>query len=100
MQTKKFQRKKEDFICERCGQKVEGSGYTNHCPKCLWSKHVDINPGDRQLSCRGMMEPMGVELKKGEYVIVHKCVRCGFEKKNKAAKDDDFDVLIKLSKKI
>lgn len=96
MQTKKFQRKKEDFICERCGEKVQGSGYTNHCPKCLWSKHVDVNPGDRQSNCQGMMEPVDLELKKEEQVIIHKCVKCGFEKKNKVAKDDDFDVLIKL----
>ncbi len=100
MQTKKFQRRKEDFICERCGEKVSGSGYTNHCPKCLWSKHVDINPGDRQSSCQGMMEPVDLELKKGDQVVIHKCVKCGFEKKNKSAENDDLDALIKLNKKI
>ena len=36
----------ESFICENCGKKVEKLGYScrNHCPYCLHSKHVDINP--------------------------------------------------------
>ena len=94
---KKFQRTKEDFTCEKCGFVVKGSGYTNHCPHCLWSKHVDINPGDRQETCHGLMEPMSVELKGGEYTILHRCIVCGFEKRNKTAKDDDFDVIVQLS---
>ncbi|MBI2644860.1 RNHCP domain-containing protein [Candidatus Uhrbacteria bacterium] len=95
-QSKKFQRKKEDFICGHCGFLMYGNGYTNHCQKCLWSKHVDVYPGDRAAGCNGMMEPTGVEVKKGEQVIVHTCVRCGYVKKNKASKDDSFDVLLKL----
>ena len=42
-----FTRKVEDFTCEHCGREVHGNGYTNHCPHCLHSKHVDVNPGDR-----------------------------------------------------
>ena len=36
----------EGFICENCGRKVEPLGYScrNHCPYCLYSKHVDIEP--------------------------------------------------------
>ena len=97
MVTKKFQRTKENFVCENCGFKVKGSGYTNHCPRCLWSKHVDVNPGDRQAACRGMMSPIGVKLKGGEYIILHQCLKCGFEKKNKAAEADDFDIILRLS---
>lgn len=96
---KKFQRKKENFICEKCGFEVKGSGYTNHCPRCLWSKHVDVNPGDRKENCGGMMEPSGAESKNGEYSIWHKCIRCGVKKKNKAAKDDDFDALVNIANK-
>lgn len=97
MTTKKFQRTKEDFTCEKCGFLVHGSGYTNHCPKCLFSKHVDVNPGDRQAACQGLMEPIGVETKGGKYVILHRCVSCGLEKRNKAAKYDNSDTIIKLS---
>jgi len=43
------------------------------------------------------MEPVGVELKGEEYVILHRCVSCGFEKRNKAAKDDNFDAILLLS---
>lgn len=96
--SKKFKRAKEDFVCEKCGLGVKGDGYTNHCSLCLWSKHVDVNPGDRAALCGGMMEPVGVEIKNGGYTIIHRCVACGFEKKNKSAKDDTFDVIIKLSK--
>lgn len=97
MMTKKFQRTKEDFTCEKCSLVVKGSGYTNHCTRCLWSKHVDVNPGDRQATCQGLMEPVGVELKSGEYAILHRCISCGFEKWNKASKDDNFDAILQLS---
>ncbi len=98
MENKKFQRKKEDFICEKCGRKVTGSGYTDHCPKCLWSKHRDVNPGDRQAKCGGLMKPVGVDFKGGEYSIFYCCEKCGHEFRVKAAPDDDFDEILKLSK--
>ena len=46
---KKFNMIDEEFICENCLNKVQKLGYTarDHCPFCLYSKHVDINPGDR-----------------------------------------------------
>jgi len=94
MPGKKFQRNIEDFLCDKCGFVVAGNGYTNHCPKCLWSKHVDIHPGDRAAACQGMMMPIGVEFKAGEYTIIHKCVKCGFRKKNKAAGDDNFEAIL------
>jgi len=95
--SKKFQRTMENFVCEKCGFEVRGNGYTNHCPRCLWSKHVDVNPGDREAGCQGLMKPIGVELQKGEYIITHRCIKCGVKKRNKAAKDDNFDALIRLS---
>jgi hypothetical protein len=56
-----------------------------------------VNPGDRQETCQGLMEPVGVELKGGEYAIIHRCISCGFEKRNKVAKDDNFDAIVQLS---
>lgn len=96
----KFQRNIEDFKCENCGNEVVGNGYTNHCPKCLYSKHVDINPGDRASSCGGLMEPISIEKKNGEERIIHRCKKCGFEKANKIQKDDNFDLIVEISKKI
>ncbi len=96
--TLKFKRKIEDFVCENCGTKIKGNGFTNHCPHCLWSKHVDINPGDRDSSCQGLMKPVSVEAKEGEYVITHRCIKCGYEKRNKTAEDDNFEEVIRLAK--
>jgi hypothetical protein len=96
----KFQRTIEDFTCAHCGLKVKGSGYTNHCPKCLWSKHVDINPGDRAEACGGLMEPVGIELKADEYILTHQCQKCGVKKKNKTAPEDNFEAIINLAQSI
>jgi len=60
----KISKRKENFICRHCGAIVEGNGYTDHCPHCLWSQHRDINPGDRKEKCHGLMKPVGVEIKK------------------------------------
>lgn len=95
--SRNFQRRIEEFECEHCGYQVQGSGYTNHCPLCLWSKHVDVQPGDREEKCQGMMEPIGVEVKKSKYRILHHCTRCGLERWNKAAKEDDFEAILQLS---
>ena len=92
-----FTRTKEDFICEKYAISVEVNVYTNHCPKCLWSKHVDIFPGDRAEKCSGMMEPIGVTKKGGEYTIIHKCTICAFEKPNRAVPEDNFDMLVQVS---
>lgn len=95
--TKKFQRKIEDFVCANCGAGVKGSGYTDHCPDCLWSRHVDINPGDRRSECGGAMEPVGVETKGGKNIIYYKCQRCGFGHRVKAAAEDSLDTITNLS---
>lgn len=92
-----FIKNKEDFVCEKCGNSVEGNGYTNHCPECLWSKHVDIFPGDRAGECKGMMKPIRIEKKGKEYTIVHKCTKCGLEKLNKAVKSDNFQMIVQIS---
>jgi len=84
-----FTRNIEDFICEHCGHAVKGSGYTNHCPKCLWSKHVDVNPGDRAEECGGQMRPIRIEGSATEPRIIHKCTKCGLERAVKTADGDD-----------
>ncbi len=96
---KKFQRTKEDFVCENCSRKVKGDGYTNHCPDCLWSKHVDINPGDRLAECGGMMKPIGLDKKGDVFSVIQKCEKCGHQRSNKLVKGDSFDEAIKLFKK-
>lgn len=92
-----FIKNTEDFVCEKCGVEVLGNGYTNHCPNCLWSKHVDISPGDRQSTCGGLMEPIQIIKKGREYSILHRCTKCGLEKPNKAVKDDNFQMIVQVS---
>lgn len=95
----KFTKKVEDFVCEHCGHEVKGNGFTNHCPACLWSKHVDNYPGDRAATCGGLMRPIRVELEKQEYIITHECVKCGYSKRNKMSLDDDFDVVTQIAQR-
>jgi hypothetical protein len=97
MQEKKFQKKKEDFICEKCGHENLGDGYTNHCHKCLYSKHVDVNPGDRAEECKGLMRPVDLENKNDVFYIVQECEKCSKTKRNKAQMGDDFNEIIKIS---
>ncbi len=95
--SKKFTRTTEDFTCDRCGTFVEGDGYTNHCPQCLWSKHVDVHPGDRAATCGGPMEPVELEVRNGTEAIVQRCLLCGHTRKNKRQEEDSVEALIALS---
>jgi len=97
---KRFQRKKENFICEVCGKKVEGNGYTNHCPYCLWSKHVDIWPGDRLNPCQGLMEPIKVFWKEGKWRLKHQCQKCGKVNTVITSSKDNRAVLIEIVEKM
>jgi len=92
-----FFKKEEDFVCKVCGTKVKGTGYTNHCPNCLFSLHVDEEiPGDRQSNCRGLMEPIKAEIEGGEYILTHKCQICKKVIKNKTSSEDNFEEILKL----
>jgi hypothetical protein len=91
----------ESFTCAICGEQVAPLGYTsrNHCNKCLCSLHLDVNPGDRMNDCGGILRPIGIEINKKGNQIVHKCEKCEQIKKNIAANDDDFDLIVELSAK-
>jgi len=83
-------------MCQQCGEEVFGDGFTNHCSKCLYSKHVDIFPGDRKETCQGLMKPARVHQDHGEYILTHECLLCGKEKQNKKHKNDNFEALISV----
>ena len=86
--------REEQFVCGHCGTPVGPLGhgtYRDHCPNCLYSKHVDRDgPGDRLSSCLGLLQPTSIDhdSKKG-FVIVYSCIKCGKISRNKAAPDDD-----------
>lgn len=96
---KQFTMRDENFICENCHKEVKSLGYTarDHCPYCLYSKHVDINPGDRNNPCKGLLKPIGIEKFKDTYKILYKCEKCHQSHKNIVAKDDDMNAIIKIS---
>ncbi len=98
MSKKSFIRKVEDFECEKCGFVVSGNGYTNHCPKCLYSKHVDIVPGDRAALCKGVMKPVSIFGTQKKYMITHVCLVCGYSKNNGVAEGDDFEAVLAVVK--
>jgi len=90
------------FYCTRCKALVTnpqaGSEQRNHCPKCLWSLHVDFQTGDRRSACKGGMEPIAVWVKqKGEWAIIHRCTRCGALRLNRIAGDDNEILLLSLA---
>ncbi len=96
---KQFNMMDENFICENCGKEVQKANYTarDHCPYCLYSKHVDINPGDRANTCKGLLKPVGIEKFKDTYKILYRCTKCNQEHKNIMANDDDMNEIIKIS---
>lgn len=85
---------KDTFRCKVCGREIfpenAGSAHRNHCPNCLISLHLDIEPGDREADCGGIMDPISVWVRKdGEWAIIHRCRRCGVLSSNRVAADDN-----------
>ena len=100
MESALFTKNDEGFVCAHCGRDVPPLRYTsrNHCPFCLWSMHLDVNPGDRASDCKAPLQPITAEPdpKRG-FIITHKCTKCGALRRNKAALDDNKSLIIKLT---
>ena len=98
---KNFNMIDESFVCDNCQKKVERLLYSarDHCPFCLYSKHVDINPGDRKNECKGMLIPRDIEKYRDSYKIIYECSKCHAIVKNIMADDDNFDLICKISAK-
>ncbi len=94
-----------DFDCCHCGRRISadpllsGVNHRNHCPHCLWSRHMDLlAPGDRLCACKAPMLPIGLAFKPvnkkyspagpGELQLVHRCSGCGAVSLNRVAADD------------
>ena len=94
----------DSFTCKNCGRLVvsagAGSEHRNHCPNCLVSLHLDIEPGDRQADCGGLMDPVAVWVRsKGEWAVIHRCRRCGELSSNCVAADDNPMKLMSIAMK-
>lgn len=91
------------FTCSHCGAAVSldapGTSHRNHCPACLWSRHLDKNaPGDRESRCAAGMEPIAVTVRgEDRWVLIHRCLDCGRLRLNKTALDDNPLVLLQIA---
>lgn len=96
-------RRTESFRCAHCRLDVSlsapGTAHRNHCPNCLYSRHVDDDvPGDRDADCGARMEPIGVTVRDGgEWVLVHRCTACDEVHLNRTAADDNPLMLLRLA---
>lgn len=111
----KSEEKKGGFRCCNCGQWVPftefmDTEHRNHCPLCLWSKHVDLEKsGDRKSKCQAKMKPIGLtfkhegvdkygSLRQGELMLIHECNGCGKTSINRIAADDNEKAILKVFK--
>jgi len=104
-----------DFKCAHCHQFVSadsvlsGVGHRNHCPYCLWSRHLDLHQaGDRMAACLAPMRPVGLTAKQtrnkyrtrsGELMLVHHCEACGVFSINRVAADDEPNTILEVFKR-
>ncbi|MFN7314400.1 MAG: RNHCP domain-containing protein [Phycisphaerae bacterium] len=108
----------DGFTCIHCKLQVPGQAWgtkhRNHCPACLYSRHVDDTPGDRASPCKAPMMPIALEVRgaphldhsasssrgglgSGEWAIIHRCTACGVLKVNRIAGDDSERTLLALA---
>ncbi|OGO26024.1 MAG: hypothetical protein A2136_02365, partial [Chloroflexi bacterium RBG_16_54_11] len=101
------------FRCRYCQAfvhtipELSGVQNRNHCPYCLWSRHLDLwAAGDRLSACKAGMQPIGLTVKPGrnkyashlagELMLVHLCLECNHVSINRIAADDAPDALMRL----
>jgi RNHCP domain len=95
-------REPSSFRCRHCGLDVStiavGTAHRNHCPNCLWSRHLDDTPGDRAVDCGSAMEPIAISVRgDGEWVVVHRCTGCDTLHLTRSAGDDNPLILLRLA---
>ena len=103
MKSNTYGKSNKQFICRHCGHTVDnnapGIKNRNHCPKCLRSVHLDKNTGDRLSDCNGIMEPVAISVvrRSQEWMLIHRCEKCGVLKGNRIAGDDNEMALLSLA---
>jgi RNHCP domain len=95
----------DGFLCKHCNSYILSASFLsgvqnrNHCPICLWSRHMDWREaGDRLSACKSPMKPIGLTVKAtwkkygsghGELMLIHLCTECENLSINRIAADDD-----------
>jgi hypothetical protein len=102
----------DGFLCKHChvyvssALSLSGVLNRNHCPYCLWSRHLDLyEAGDRLSACKAPMQPIGLTVKatrkkygpsRGELMLIHLCTECGRLSINRIAADDDLQNILDI----
>jgi hypothetical protein len=103
----------QGFTCRHCSLYVScdpalaGVQNRNHCPYCLWSRHLDWRvAGDRLAGCRAAMQPIGLTIKRsrnkyagardGELMLIHRCTICAKVAINRIAADDYAAAIVQI----
>lgn len=106
------QTEEDGFKCVHCSTFVSAATFLsgvqnrNHCPYCLWSRHLDLRKaGDRLSACKAGMSPVGLSLKTtqkkygsrySELMIIHACEGCEKIDINRIASDDVAEHLLEV----
>lgn len=99
MRKKRFLHLNEGFTCLHCSAKVpqhQHGSCRNHCNQCLYSMHLDVNPGDRSSECGSLMKPVFVDVTQVESIIHHECLQCGKIQRNKSSPDDSLEKILEI----
>ncbi|WP_210413555.1 RNHCP domain-containing protein [Leptospira selangorensis] len=100
-QSHRYRSDTDEFRCVECKQMVFPPGFgtnqRNHCPNCLTSLHLDNTPGDRGATCGSKMEAISIWVRKGEWVLLHRCKGCGVIHANRIGPDDNEALLLSLA---
>ncbi|BET49051.1 RNHCP domain-containing protein [Kitasatospora aureofaciens] len=90
------------FACAWCGLTV--SAYAadgaprDHCPSCLHSRHVLDHVEGGPSDCEGRMSPIAIAvLRTGDWMVIHRCVRCDELTSNPVRTDDNQLILMRMA---
>jgi hypothetical protein len=90
------------FTCTWCGLTV--SEYApdgerrNHCPSCLRSQHVHDHATGGPSDCEGKMSPIAIAvLRTGDWMVIHRCVRCDELTSSPTRVDDNQLILMRMA---
>lgn len=92
----------DTFACVRCGLTVTGAApdgvRRNHCPSCLYSLHVLDHAAGGRSACGSRMAPISIAvLRGGDWMVIHRCTRCGELTSNPICQDDNQLILMRMA---
>jgi DNA-directed RNA polymerase subunit RPC12/RpoP len=92
----------DTFACVRCGLTVSATApdgrRRDHCPSCLHSRHVTDHVAGGRSHCEGRMAPIAIAvLRTGDWMLVHRCVRCDELTSSPVRGDDNQLVLMRIA---